>query len=170
TTASSYIADISAPEEKAKNFGLIGVAFGLGYILGPILGGLTGSENVRIPFIIAACLSLINAALCYTSLPESLLKSNRREFSLKRANPIGTLLQMKNYDKVFKLMAPLFLLYLASHAVQSNWPYYTKFKFEWSEKMIGISLGVVGVMVAVVQGGLIRVIVPKLGNERSITY
>jgi len=101
-------------------------------------------------------------------LPESLDKSNRREFNWKRANPIGTLFQLKQYPLVLKLMVPLFLLYLASHAVQSNWPYYTAYKFKWDSKMIGYSLGVVGIMVSIVQGGLIRVIVPKLGNERSI--
>ena len=168
TTASSYIADISSPEKRAQNFGLIGVAFGLGFILGPIIGGIAGDWHVRAPFWIAAGLSFVNAMLCLFFLPESLDKSNRRDFNWKRANPIGTLFQLKQYPLVLKLMVPLFLLYLASHAVQSNWPYYTAYKFKWDAKMIGYSLGVVGIMVSIVQGGLIRVIVPKLGNERSI--
>ncbi len=168
TTASSYIADISTPEKRAQNFGLIGVAFGVGFILGPLIGGLLGDINVRAPFWAAAGLSVANAILCIFLLPESLDKSHRRAFELKRANPIGTLIQMKNYKQVLQLMVPLFLLYLASHAVQSNWPYYTKYKFGWDSKMIGYSLGIVGLAVAIVQGGLIRVIVPKLGNERSI--
>lgn len=168
TTASSYIADISTPEKRAQNFGLIGVAFGVGFILGPLIGGLLGDINVRAPFWAAAGLSVANAILCIFLLPESLDKSHRRSFELKRANPVGTLIQMKNYKQVLQLMVPLFLLYLASHAVQSNWPYYTKYKFGWDSKMIGYSLGIVGLAVAIVQGGLIRVIVPKLGNERSI--
>lgn len=168
TTASSYIADISTPEKRAQNFGLIGVAFGVGFILGPIIGGIAGDWHVRAPFWVAAGLSLVNALLCVFLLPESLDKSHRRKFEWKRANPIGTLVHLKQYPKVVQLMIPLFLLYLASHAVQSNWSYYTSYKFKWSPNMIGLSLGVVGLMVAIVQGGLIRVIVPKLGNEKSI--
>lgn len=170
TTASSYIADISTPEKRAQNFGLIGVAFGLGFILGPVIGGLAAGISIRAPFYVAAIFSLINAALCYFMLPESLAPENRRKFELKKANPIGTLIQLKKYKQVFQLMVPLFLLHLASHAVQSNWPYYTKYKFHWDEKMIGISLGVVGLMVSIVQGGLIRVIVPKIGNQKSILF
>lgn len=168
TTASSYIADISTPEKRAQNFGLIGMAFGFGFILGPVFGGLAGSASARLPFWISACLSLANALLCFFLLPESLDKANRRPFEWKRANPVGSFKQMKNYPMVSKLMLPLFLLYLASHAVQSNWSFYTKEKFNWDEKMIGYSLGMVGIMVAIVQGGLIRIILPKLGNEKSI--
>lgn len=168
TTASSYIADISPPEKRAQNFGLIGVAFGVGFILGPVIGGLAAELGQRAPFWVAASLSLINGLLCFFLLPESLDVSKRRPFEWKRANPVGTLLHLKKYHTVLQLLVPLFLLYLASHAVQSNWPYYTKYKFGWDEKMIGISLGVVGLMVAIVQGGLIRVVVPKLGNRRSI--
>lgn len=168
TTGSSYIADISTPEKRAQNFGLIGVAFGLGFILGPIIGGLLGEQNIRAPFWMAAGLSFANAMVCFFLLPESLKKENRRPFDLKRANPLGTLFQMRKYPAVLRLMLPLFLLYLASHAVQSNWMYYTKYKFGWSVWMIGVSLGVVGVMIAIVQGGLIRVIIPKLGNLKSI--
>lgn len=168
TTATSYIADISTPEKRAQNFGLIGVAFGLGFIIGPIIGGLSADLGIRAPFWIAAALSLVNALLCIFILPESLTKENRREFDLKRANPIGTLLQMSKYKTVLLLIVPFVLLYLASHAVQSNWPYYTKYKFGWDEKMVGISLGVVGVVVAIVQGGLIRIIMPKLGNRNSV--
>lgn len=170
TTGSSYIADISTPEKRAQNFGLIGVAFGLGFIIGPLIGGLVGNENVRMPFWIAASLSFINAMLCLFALPESLKKEHRRPFDLKRANPLGTLKQMQKYPEVLRLMVPLFLVYIASHAVQSNWSFYTKYKFHWDERTIGISLGVVGVMVSIVQGGLIRVIVPKLGNRKSIEY
>ncbi len=170
TTASSYIADISTPEKRAQNFGLIGVAFGVGFILGPVIGGLSAHWGVRVPFWIAAALSLINGLLCFFYLPESLSKANRRNFDWKKANPIGTLLKLKKYPNVVKLMIPLFLLHIASHAVQSNWSYYTQYKFGWSEGMVGISLGVVGIMVSIVQGGLIRVIIPKLGNNKAIFF
>jgi DHA1 family tetracycline resistance protein-like MFS transporter len=142
----------------------------VGFILGPVIGGFAAELGSRAPFWVAACFSLINATLCLFFLPESLDKEHRRKFEWKRANPIGTLLHLRKYHIVLKLMVPLFLLYLASHAVQSNWPYYTKYRFNWDEKTIGMSLGVVGIMVAIVQGGLIRVIVPKLGNRRSIQY
>lgn len=170
TTASSYIADISSPEKRAQNFGLIGVAFGVGFILGPVIGGFAAEISTRAPFWVAAGLSFTNCILCYFMLPESLDKSLRRKFDWKRANPVGTLIHLRKYNSVLKLMVPLFLLYLASHAVQSNWPYYTKYKFGWDEKMIGLSLGMVGLMVAIVQGGLIRIIIPKLGNRKSIQY
>lgn len=170
TTATSYIADISTPEKRAQNFGLIGMAFGLGFILGPMIGGLVGNENVRMPFWIAACLSFLNAILCLMALPESLNKEHRRSFDIKRANPLGTLRQMRKYPAVLRMMVPLFLIYIAAHAVQSNWSFYTKYKFKWDEKTIGLSLTVVGLMIAIVQGGLIRVIVPKLGNRKSIEY
>lgn len=168
TTASAYIADISTDENRAQNFGLIGVAFGVGFILGPVIGGFAGTVSPRFPFWIAACLSIINAAMCYFMLPESLPKDKRRKFEWSKANPVGTFAALKKYPIVIALMVPLFLLYLASHAVQSNWSYYTMYKFGWDEKMVGISLGVVGVMVAVVQGGLIRVIVPKIGDKKAI--
>ena len=170
TTATSYIADISTPEKRAQNFGLIGMAFGLGFILGPMIGGLVGNENVRMPFWIAACLSFLNAILCLMALPESLNKEHRRSFDIKRANPLGTLRQMRKYPAVLRMMVPLFLIYIAAHAVQSNWSFYTKYKFKWDEKTIGLSLTMVGLMIAIVQGGLIRVIVPKLGNRKSIEY
>jgi MFS transporter, DHA1 family, tetracycline resistance protein len=168
TTASAYIADISAPEKRAQNFGLIGVAFGVGFILGPVIGGFAGILGPRFPFWIAAALSLINAGLCFFMLPESLPVSERRHFDWKRANPFGAFKQIRKFPVVIGLFLPLFLLYLASHAVQSNWPFYTMYKFKWDEKMVGISLGIVGLMVAIVQGGLIRFIVPKLGEKRSI--
>ena len=168
TTASAYIADISDEKNRAQNFGLIGVAFGLGFILGPLIGGLAGGASTRLPFWIAAALSLLNAGLCYFMLPESLPKDQRRKFEWSKANPLGTFGALKKYPLVMALLLPMFLLYLASHAVQSNWPFYTMYKFGWDQKMVGISLTVVGIGVALVQGGLIRVIVPKLGEKKSI--
>ena len=168
TTASAYIADVSTPENRAKNFGMIGAAFGLGFIIGPVIGGLLGQFGSRVPFYAAAVLCLLNFLYGYFILPESLSKENRREFSLKRANPIGAFMNLKKHPKLIGLVVATFILYVASHAVQGNWSYFTMYKFNWDEKMVGISLGVIGLLVGLVQGVLIRWINPKLGNEKSI--
>lgn len=168
TTASAYIADISTPENRAQNFGLIGVAFGLGFIVGPVMGGLLGEYGSRVPFMVAAGLSLLNAIYGYFVLPESLSRENRRAFEWKRANPLGSLLHLKKYPGIGALIGSLVLVYLAAHAIQSNWTFYTIAKFNWSERMNGISLGVFGLLIALVQGGLIRIVNPRLGNEKSV--
>lgn len=168
TTATAYIADISTRENRAQNFGMIGAAFGLGFIVGPVIGGLLGSLGPRVPFMVAAALTFINFLYGYFILPESLKPENRRPFNWSRANPIGSLKQLGKYPALGGLIISFILIYLAAHAVQSNWSFFTIEKFGWSEKMIGISLGVVGILVATVQGGLIRYINPKLGNEKSV--
>jgi DHA1 family tetracycline resistance protein-like MFS transporter len=169
TTATAYIADISTPEKRAQNFGLIGAAFGLGFIIGPVIGGLAGAEfGPRAPFLVAAALSLLNVIYGFFVLPESLPVDKRRAFSWKRANPIGSLINLKKYPVVSGLVVSLVLIYLAGHAVQSNWAYYTMFKFGWDEAMVGYSLGVVGLLVALVQGGLIRIAIPKLGPANAV--
>jgi DHA1 family tetracycline resistance protein-like MFS transporter len=168
TTASAYIADISTPEKRAANFGLVGVAFGVGFIIGPIIGGVLGNYNVHYPFIAAACLALLNATYGYFILPESLSMEHRRPLDLKRANPFTSVLQLKKYKSVIGLAVSIFLIYFAAQAVQTAWTFYTIYKFQWTPAMIGYSLGVVGLLVAFVQGGLIRIIIPKFGQERSI--
>jgi DHA1 family tetracycline resistance protein-like MFS transporter len=168
TTASAYIADISEPEKRAANFGLVGVAFGLGFIIGPVIGGILGKYNVQYPFLAAAGLALLNTVYGFFILPESLSVENRRPLDLKRCNPLGSLIQLSKYKSVIGLAISLFLIYFAAQAVQSVWTFYTMDKFNWNEAWVGYSLGFVGLMVAVVQGGLIRIILPKLGEERSI--
>src|SRR6476661_1803411 len=168
TTATAYIADISTPENRAQNFGMVGAAFGLGFIIGPVIGGFLGSFGPRVPFVVAACLSLLNALYGFFVLPESLPKEQRRKFEWRRANPLGSLLHLRKYPAITGLIFSLILVYIAAHAVQSNWTFYTIEKFGWSEKLIGLSLGAVGLLTAVVQGGLIRFINPRLGNERSV--
>ena len=168
TTASAYIADISTPETRAQNFGMIGAAFGLGFIVGPMIGGLLGEMGPRIPFLVAAGLALLNAAYGYFVLPESLDGSNRRAFDWKRANPISSLKNLSRFPAVAGLIVSFFLIYVASHAVQSNWSYFNIEKFKWTPKMIGISLAVVGVLVSLVQGVLVRFVNPKIGNEKSV--
>lgn len=168
TTASAYIADVSTPEKRAQNFGLIGAAFGLGFIIGPVIGGVFGEMGTRIPFMIAGGLSLLNWLYGYFILPESLKKENRRPFEWKRANPIGAFLQLKRYPTLIGLLAALLILYIAAQSTQTVWAYYTKEKFDWNKTWVGYSLGFVGLTVAIVQGGLIRIIIPKIGQKKSI--
>ncbi|MFY1045894.1 TCR/Tet family MFS transporter [Chryseobacterium sp. GP-SGM7] len=168
TTASAYIADISTDEDRAKNFGMIGAAFGLGFIIGPLLGGGLGHFGPRVPFYAAAGLCLLNCLYGYFILPESLDKDKRREFEWKRANPVGSFKFLLKHPELSGLVVTLFLVYVASHAVQTNWNYFTMSEFKWDELMVGISLGVVGILVAFVQGVLIRWTTPKLGEYKSI--
>ena len=170
TTASAYIADISTSENRAKNFGMIGAAFGLGFIIGPVIGGLLGQYGARVPFYAAAILCMLNFLYGYFILPESLSKENRRSFEWKRANPVGAFLHLKKYPNLIGLIIAIFVLYVGSHAVQSNWSFFTMYRFNWDEKMVGISLGVIGLLVGIVQGGLIRWINPKIGNVKSIYF
>lgn len=169
TTATAYIADVSPDETtKAKNFGMIGAAFGLGFMLGPALGGLLATWGIRAPFYAAAVLCLVNCLYGFFLLPESLSKENRRPFEWKRANPFGSLKFLTQHPEIGGLSLSFFLIYLGSQSVQGNWNFFTAYRFNWSESMIGISLAVVGVLVGAVQAGLTRVIVPKIGNEKSI--
>lgn len=168
TTATAYIADVSTDKNRAQNFGMVGAAFGLGFIIGPVIGGLLGTFGPRVPFMVAAVLTFLNCLYGYFVLPESLSKENRRAFSWKRANPIGSLIQLKKYPSIGGLIFAFMLVYIAAQAVQSHWGFFTIEKFGWNEKMIGFSLGVVGLLVAAVQGGLIRIVNPWLGNEKSV--
>lgn len=169
TTATAYIADVSTDETtRAKNFGLIGAAFGLGFVLGPALGALLATWGIRAPFYAAAALCLLNCVFGYFFLPESLSKENRRSFEWKRANPFGSLKFLTRHPEIGGLALGFFLIYLGAQAVQGNWNFFTIYRFNWSEKMVGISLAVVGVLVGAVQAGLTRVVNPKIGNEKSI--
>lgn len=168
TTGAAYIADVSPPEKRAQNFGLIGAAFGLGFIIGPVIGGILGEYGPRVPFVAAAVLTLLNWLYGLLVLPESLPIENRRPFQWKRANPVGSLISIKRYPLLSGLIFSLIFIYIASHAVQSTWSFFTMYKFNWSEAEVGYSLGFVGVLSALVQGVLIRKLIPKLGQERSV--
>lgn len=169
TAASAYIADISTPEKRAQNFGLLGTAFGVGFVLGPVIGGnVSELWGLRAPFFLTAGLSLLNALYGYFILPESLKPENRRPFSWARANPWGGLRQMKNYRNIYPLLGAVVLIFTAIHAIQSNWTYYTMLVFNWSQAMVGYSLSFSGVMTMIVQGGLIRWILPKIGYNRAV--
>lgn len=168
TTATAYIADVSPPEKRAQNFGIVGAAFGLGFIIGPAIGGFLGSFGLRVPFLVAAGLTLLNWLYGFFILPESLSKENRRRFEWSRANPMGSLKHLRKYPAITGLVISLVILYIASHAVQSTWAYYGMEKFNWHEKEVGISLAIVGLTVGLVQGVLIRKTMPLLGQEKSI--
>lgn len=168
TTAMAYVADISTAERKSQNFGMIGAAFGLGFIIGPLIGGISSQWGIRAPFIIAASLSFINMLYGFFILPESLGKKNRRSFELKRANPLGSILHAKSYPMIIGLFVSYMVLYLGGHAIHSTWNFYTMFKLDWDEKHVGYSLAFVGLLIAIIQGGLIRVIVPKIGQKRAV--
>ncbi len=168
TTASAYIADISTDEDRAKNFGLIGAAFGVGFIIGPVIGGLLGAYGPRVPFYAAAVLCFINFIYGYFILPESLPQEKRRPFDWKRANPVGSFKFLRKHPQLSGLITALVLIYIGGHAVQSNWSYFTMYEFSWDEKMVGISLGVMGLVIGLVQGGLIRWTTPRLGDYNSV--
>jgi len=168
TTATAYIADISTNENRAKNFGMVGAAFGVGFMIGPFIGGQLGIFGPRVPFIAAAILCLLNWLWGFFILPESLPKEKRRPFEWKRANPFGSLMLLKRYPAIGELVGCLVLIYIAAHAVQSNWSFFTTEKFNWGPGTIGWSLALVGLLVGGVQGGLTRVVNPRLGNERSV--
>lgn len=168
TTASAYIADISTPENRAQNFGMIGVAFGVGFIVGPSLGGLLGGYGLRLPFFVAAGFSVLNTLFGFFVLPESLPAEKRRKFDWKRANPLGSLLNLRKYPALGGLFLSVVFLYMAAHAVQTTWSFYNMEKFKWTTGMVGYSLAFVGVLVALVQGVLIRPVVPWLGQKKSV--
>lgn len=168
TTATAYIADISNEQNRAQNFGMVGAAFGVGFILGPVIGGLLGEFGVRVPFMVAAGLSLVNCLYGYFVLPESLSTENRRDFLWKRANPISSLKRLQKYPAVGGLIISFFLVYMGANAVQSTWSFFGIKQFNWTPRMIGLSLGLVGLLVGVVQGGLIRIVNPWLGNKKSV--
>lgn len=170
TTASAYIADVSEPEKRAQNFGLIGAAFGLGFIIGPVVGGLLGQYGARVPFFAAAGLTLVNVLYGYFILPESLPPEKRRSFDIRRANPLGALKSLREFSGIGGLVIIFGLIYLAGHATQSTWTYFTMQQFGWNEAMVGISLGIVGISIFVVQGGLTRVVIPKIGEVKSVYF
>jgi len=168
STANAYIADVSPPEERAQNFGLMGAAFGLGFILGPVLGGLLGEYGPRVPFFAASVLALCNAVYGFLILPETLPAEERRPFDLRRANPVGALAQMRRYPVIVGLFGA-FVLYMVSHnANPTTWTYYTMLKFGWTEREVGYSMGFVGLGVALVQGFLIRAAIPRMGELRAV--
>jgi DHA1 family tetracycline resistance protein-like MFS transporter len=167
TPAYAYVADVSPPEKRAQNFGLISAAFGIGFVLGPAIGGALGSFGTRVPFFAAAGLSLLNLVYGTLVLPESLPKESRRAFEWRRANPLGTLFEMRRHPVVLGVLAALFIWMVAHQVMPATWTFYTKFRFGWSEAMIGASLASAGIAMAISQATLMRVLVPRWGERRT---
>ncbi len=170
STAGAYIADISPKEKRAQNFGLIGAAFGVGFIIGPLLGALFSKIDIRAPFMVAGCLSMLNFLFGLFFIPESLAPENKRKFDFKRANPLGAFINLKRYPLLTGLIIGQFILYVAGKTIEVIWGYYNILKFNWSEQEIGYSLAFVGILVSLVQGGLIRWFIPKYGQAKAIFY
>ncbi len=166
--AYAYLADVTPPEKRAQNFGLVGAAFGLGFILGPAAGGLLGQIGTRVPFFAAAALAGLNVLFGLFVLPESLPKESRRPFQIRRANPVGALVHLRKYPVVPGIAAALFLWQLAQQSFSSTWAFFTMYKFNWSEAQVGGSLAFVGVIMATSQGVLTRVVVPRFRERRVV--
>ncbi|MBU6412293.1 MAG: TCR/Tet family MFS transporter [Planctomycetes bacterium] len=170
SVAGAYIADVTPPERRAAGFGLIGAAFGLGFIIGPLIGGFLGKIDIRYPFYAAAALTLLNWLYGYFVLPESLAPQNKRPFSWKRANPIGTLSILLRAPLVTGLAAAMILINFAHFGLQSVWVLYTAHRYQWDEVQTAASLSTVGVTTAIVQGLLARKLIPVLGETRSLLF
>src|SRR6266478_1716330 len=166
-TSMAYIADVVPKEKRASAFGLIGVAFGLGFILGPAIGGPLGDVSPRLPFWVAAGFSLTNWLYGYIFVPESLRLEHRKAFTLRRANPVGSLVLLRSHPELWKLAALQFLAYV-SHEVFVIWALYAIYRFAWNQTMVGISLTVVGIFTAAISGGLTGRIVAWLGERRTL--
>jgi DHA1 family tetracycline resistance protein-like MFS transporter len=167
TTANAFIADITEAKDRAARFGMIGAAFGVGFTLGPWIGGTVGEFDPRYPFFVAAALAGCNFIYGWIVLPETLKAENRRPFDIARANPFGALLQMRQYPVVFAMLIAAFLFFLGHAAFPALWTYFSTLRFGWSPDDIGNSLMFVGIMAALVQGGLTRIIVPRIGEWRA---
>jgi DHA1 family tetracycline resistance protein-like MFS transporter len=167
TTANAYIADVSPPEKRAANFGLVGAAFGIGFVVGPAVGGLLGQYGSRVPFYVSAGFAFANALYGLIVLKESLPRGRRRAFELWRANPLGALIALKRFPLLIGMFGVVVLMRLGHDANPVIWTYYTMLKFNWSSAQVGYSLMAVGAMLALVFSFLTRIVIPRLGETRS---
>ncbi len=168
SVANAYVADISSPERRARGFGMIGAAFGIGFVLGPMLGGLLGHIDIRLPFFVAAGLSFVNFAYGLLVLPESLPAQRRKRIDLSRANPLAALNGLTKLAGVGLLVAVFALLNLAQFILHSVWVLYTGFRFGWGPREAGLSLFVVGLAVALAQGGLLGTLLKHVGERKLV--
>jgi DHA1 family tetracycline resistance protein-like MFS transporter len=169
-TSAAYMADISKPEEKAANFGLIGAAFGVGFVVGPLFGGLLAEYGTRAPFWAAAFLAAANAVFGYYVLPETVTDRIRRPFELRRANPLGAFKNIGDLPGLKRLMLITFVYTIAFFVYPGVWAYFGAERFDWGPGMIGLSLGVFGIGIAIVQGLLIRPILRRIGERNAVIF
>ena len=170
TVAAAYAADVSDDSNRSANFGMIGAALGLGFIVGPLIGGMVGTMGPTAPFLTAAALNLMNFAFGVFVLPESLPRHLRRMVSLKSLNPIASILQVIRPSPYAVLIWIYFLLFLAGQVHFVNWTLYTQMKFGWTAWEVGLTLSFAGTLMAIGQGWLTRIVIPKLGESRSLTF
>ncbi|WP_184541922.1 TCR/Tet family MFS transporter [Mucilaginibacter sp. FT3.2] len=168
STATAYIADISTGKNRAANFGLVGAASGVGFIVGIAMGSFLGELNIRLPFMAAAAFALINAVYGYFVLPESLAPENRRKFEWKKSNPISSLRNLSRYPALTGLITAFSLVYIAQKAVEYVMSFFVTLKFNWQLKSIGYLGFFIGIVLVAIQGGLIRLTIPKFGMEKNI--
>lgn len=170
STATAYMADISAPHEKAANFGLIGAGFGVGFVLGPMLGGLLAEYGTRAPFYAAAVLAMANAVFGWAVLRETVTETTRRPFEWRRANPFGAFRAIGALPGLATLLWVYFFFQVATMVYPAIWAYFTTERFDWTPGLIGISLAVYGISMAVVQGALVRPAIRRMGDRRTVLF
>ncbi len=170
STASAYMADISTSEDKAKNFGLLGAAFGLGFILGPMVGGLLAEYGSRAPFYAAALIAFANMLFGYFVLPETITDSNRRTFDWRRANPFGSFKQMQQLPGLMPMLMVYLLLSIAFFVYPSVWAFFGRAQFNWDARMVGLSLAAYGFGIVIIQGLLIRPILKRFGEKATAIF
>ena len=168
--ANAYIADVTAPEDRAKAFGLMGAAFGVGFVVGPAIGGLLGEFGPRVPFYVAAAISGLNLLFGYFVVPETLPTEKRRPFDWRRANPFGTFKVFQSYHGVLPLSAVLFVFFFASSVYPAIWPFWGMAKFGWSTATVGLTLAAFGIIAAVTQGGLSGPLVKRFGEHNVALF
>jgi DHA1 family tetracycline resistance protein-like MFS transporter len=168
TVAGAYIADVTPPEKRAAGFGMMGAAWGLGFVLGPALGGVLGGINPRLPFWVAAGLTLVNAMYGLFVLPESLSVKNREKFSWRRANPVGSLTLLRSHHELFRLATVNGFFYLAHQVLPSVFVLYASYRYGWNERTVGLTLAIVGVCGMIVQGGVVKRVVANFGERRAL--
>lgn len=167
-TANAYVTDISEPADRSRYFGMIGAAFGFGFIAGPLLGGLLGEIDIRLPFLAASALAGANLVFGFFFLPESLAPENRKPFDLARANPFGALAHIARFASLAPLMAALLIVNVGQRGLEAIWVLFVDFRFGWGVRDASLSLAFVGVMFVIVQGGLVGPVVRRFGERRTV--
>jgi DHA1 family tetracycline resistance protein-like MFS transporter len=169
-TGMAYMTDVTPPEKRASAFGLVGAAFGMGFVLGPALGGILGSVNPRLPFLVAGVLSLLNGMYGIFVLPESLGREHRSRFSWTRANPVGSLRMLKNNKVLLGLSAVLVLGYLAQQSLQNVYVLMADYRYGWTDRSVGLSLALVGIIQGFYSAGLVKHVVKRIGERGALTF